>query len=226
MTEKLESGQNQGAPGQPTSGASNGEVSSPSIDVDAVLNALGSRLDEMIERRVQSMKDKRLGRMGQQLDEFESVLTRFQELINEGWSEAQAKRIMRLEASGRQEEASEPEVTQKPAEPGNSQPVAPQKKDVNPKVLGLDPKDPDVTRRIREGKTSLEDWYEYLEQRASRATSASPAAVQPTAEAPAPDDDLMAQYRKAVDEALKDPFAGRDKVIQIRAEYRRKGLKI
>lgn len=133
----------QGAGAQPNAQASG---QSSSLDVDAIVKALTPHIETIVDRKTQSVKDKRIAGMQGEIDGFKSQLTQLKALQAEGWTEAQAIRLM--ESQSRPQPATEQAAPQQ-ARNGNSTHAA----SVDTAVInafGLDANDPEVTNVLRE----------------------------------------------------------------------------
>ena len=86
-----------GTSAQPTQPASGAGGTASAIDVEALLAALEPKVTTLVERQVQSQKDKRIAGMQGELDGFKGQLARMNELIKKGFNQDQALEIMELE---------------------------------------------------------------------------------------------------------------------------------
>ena len=133
----------QGVATQPSAAASG---QSSSLDVDAIVKALTPHIETIVDRKTQSVKDKRIAGMQGEIDGFKSQLQQLKALQAEGWTEAQAIRLM--ESQSRPQPAVEQPVAQQ-AKTGNSAHAA----SVDTTVIqafGFDASDPEVTNILRQ----------------------------------------------------------------------------
>jgi hypothetical protein len=183
MTEDME---NQvvpgGEPGQATPAASPGATQAPSaIDVKALAEALNPFIEQAVERKWQSGKDKRIAGLTGKVDEFGAQLTRLSELQKAGMSQEDAIWRMRVEDALF---AQQPEAT-----PGGNPPQSvptPQAASANAtallNALGLDANSADVVAVLRETNDFATQAARFagLAQKAKQAPAPNPAAVQVT----------------------------------------------
>jgi hypothetical protein len=184
MTEDME---NQvvpgGDPGQATPAASPGTTPAASaIEVDKLVEALLPSIDQAVERKLQSSKDKRIAGLFGKMDDFEAKLARMGELQQAGLSQDDALWRMKVEEALAQ---------QTPATPGGRPPSGaptPQAASVEATAvltaMGLDPNSADVVAVLRETSdfTTQVARFAGLAQKArqQQAPPANPATVQVT----------------------------------------------
>jgi hypothetical protein len=96
--ENTESGQVPGASGQPSQEASQVSGSTPSsVDVETLKTVLRPLIAEEVARNQQSTKDKRIAKLSGEMASVKTVLNRLEELMNEGFSQKQAVRLLEME---------------------------------------------------------------------------------------------------------------------------------
>ncbi len=177
-TEQMENGQ--GAAAQPSAGVSN---QSSALDVTKLVEALGPHIEAIVERKTQSVKDKRIAGMQGEIDGFKSQLQQLKALQAEGWTEAQAIRLMETQSRptpGMPAEA-------QPKMVGNQQSAA----NIDTTVLaalGFQANDPDVTNILRESPNQIEQINKLatlaMTRKNANATQPSFAQMQPAGNAP------------------------------------------
>ncbi|MHC4619667.1 MAG: hypothetical protein ACYTEQ_18120 [Planctomycetota bacterium] len=108
MTEELESAQEQTeetqSPAVPSAVSGDKPTSAPSVNVEEIVDALMPKLEEQIERRVQSTKDRRFATMGDDIERLKSYIKgaggdvdravremKLDDLIEQGGSPAQVQ---------------------------------------------------------------------------------------------------------------------------------------
>lgn len=203
------------------------QAASPSIDYRALAEALTPTIEEIVQRKTKSAKDKRIGRLE---GTVRDVLAEMKRLRDKGFTEAQAEEILNrtsLRPVIDEDEDDQPSAT--PAAGVSTPPPPPAaapKKEADPSVFGLNPNDPEVAELVRQGKNTPDDFYEYISKKKAAAPPASPAAVQPQPGGGAPKEDLQAEYKSKIEEVRKNPLGSKDQILAIRAEYRKKGLQI
>ena len=144
----MESGQQVGgARGTPGSDASQAAGTQPSaIDVKALAEALRPIVAEEVERRGQSVKDKRIAKIQATQDE---LLARYDNLLKEGLSPARARRELLIDHVLEQQLGREDEPVS-PAKAGTHQQVASPDTTAWLKSVGLTDTDPDVVAAYRD----------------------------------------------------------------------------
>jgi hypothetical protein len=211
--------QSGGTGGTPTQ--SNSPAGTPtSFDVDALVGAFkanpafASLVKDLALPVAQSTKDRRIAKQEQRLDDFEQQLARFNELKAEGWNDAQAQRLMKLEASEPQPEG------QNQAAPASSPGSGQQAPGVNTdllSVLGLQINDPDVVETIRQGKLSDSDFISLAIGRKSRQVQPNPALVVPTGTGlQASGQDELETITAQLAEAMRNPTANFARIQELR----------
>ena len=133
-------------------------------------------IKEEISKGTQSTKDKRIQKLTNQIDGFESQLAEFNDLIKGGLSEADAIWRMKVEAQLKMNEAPAEETI------GNqSTPTASVETQAILQQLGLDENNPEVTKVLRESKDLAAQLASFIDLSTSqKQTEPNPAAVQPT----------------------------------------------
>jgi len=173
---ETESGQDSGANDLPGQNASQTADKQPSpVDVETIVKDLKTYIDERFERGNQSIKDRRIQQISNQLDDFESQLAEFKKLTKEkGLSEDDALWRMRVEQRlGKQSEEPKP----------GKQEVSPASVETQAllKQLGLDANSPEVANVLRESEDPASQIIAFANLATSKkATPApKPASVQP-----------------------------------------------
>ena len=173
-----ESGQEGGAEEQPSPQPSPNadSQSTSSVDVKAFAEALMPFIKEEISKGTQSTKDKRIQKLTNQMDGFESQLAEFNDLVGKGLSETDALWRMKVESQLKMN-AAPPEETI-----GNqSTPTASVETQAILKQLGLDENNPEVTKVLRESKDLAAQLASFINLSTSqKQTEPNPAAVQPS----------------------------------------------
>ena len=164
-----------GADGQPTQSGSEPKAS-PSFDVEAWAVGLDAKLDELVEKKVQSFKDKRFDRLTGKVDDFSSQLAEFKKLTESGLSEDDA--LWRMKVEQKLNEAPQEGTQGKAGSSGASvdtQAIL--------KEMGLDENTPEVANILREKKDIASQLVAFAQLSAthqSRSSTPNPAAVQPS----------------------------------------------
>ena len=122
------------------------------IDAAKVVEALKPLIADEVAKATQSTKDKRFAKLEGAVTEFQNQLAKLKELQAEGWSEAQAMRLMQLEASKQTEVEASPQQltgTQKPETAIDEQILESMGLSANdPEILSVFASNSDVATRI------------------------------------------------------------------------------
>lgn len=86
-----------GAKEEPTSKASDTRAEPSAVDGESLKDILGPMVQAEVERRTQSIKDKRIARQESRISELEDTLARIKELKDEGMSEKQAIQYIKFQ---------------------------------------------------------------------------------------------------------------------------------
>ena len=146
------------------------------VDAKALVEALLPLIKEEVSKGTQSVKDKRIQKLTNQMGDFESLLAEFQEMTKSGLSEEDALWRMKIESQLKMNEAP-------PEEKAGSQStsVASVETQAILKQLGLDENNPEVTKVLREEKDTASQLASFINLSATqKVTEPNPAAVQPT----------------------------------------------
>ena len=146
------------------------------VDVKAFAEALMPFIKDEISKGTQSTKDKRIQKLTNQMDGFESQLAEFNDLVGKGLSETDALWRMKVESQLKMNEAPPEETI------GNqSTPTASVETQAILKQLGLDENNPEVTKVLRESKDLAAQLASFINLSTSqKQTEPNPAAVQPS----------------------------------------------
>lgn len=139
----------QGTTPQP-SGAASG--ASSALDVEAIVKALTPHIETIVSKQTQSVKDKRFAGLQGEIDGFKSQLAQLKSLQAEGWTEAQALRLMESQSHP---QAAPDQAAPQQAKVGNQSQTASVPTTVI-QALGFDTNDPDVTNILRETPDAFE----------------------------------------------------------------------
>ena len=205
-----------GAIGQPPSPTSPTGATTSAVDVKALADALKPYIDEAVERKAQSGKDKRIAKLQGTVDGFAEQLTEFQQwkALNKSDDEALLLMQMRRSLQGQEPVEVQGGAAPQPAQPGV---------DTRTILLAtqLDENDPQVGQLVRRG-AGVGDYIALAAQRRSQ-PAPSPAAVMPVSSGQTvPQDDLKALYDKEVGV----PGLTVNERLAIRLDFRRRGLAI
>ena len=155
MTQNTENVPVVGAPGANQDTSAGQVAPTSSLDVEALKQALGPYIEDVVKRSAQSTKDRRINQLETQQKDFKSQLARLEELQKtEGLSRSQAIQYMEmqefLDKSGTA--AVEPGVHQPDAGQAAQQSAGAGAKIVEGvlSALGLDPKSPDGIAVLRD----------------------------------------------------------------------------
>jgi len=211
---ETESGQEDGAPEKPNQDASPNADSKPSpVDVEALAKALMPTIEEMVDKKTQSVKDKRLQSLDNRVEGFESQLAEFKDLTEKGLSEDEALWRMKIESQLKMNAAP-------PVEKVGSQstPTASVETQAILKALGLDENNPVMTKILREND-------EVAAQLASIVTLAkaqTPAVSNPAAVQPVAGGETVSQSADAIadqlNELYKFPIKNKKQIRALTAE--------
>ena len=169
--ESSHSGGEQGLPNPDTSQEK--DVQQSSFDAKTILTVLegAPEFDDLLNRKVQGVKDRRFNKIEGQLDDFENQLGTLRELRKEGWTEAQALRLMKIE---------------NPVPEPQPQPGTPPVVQTSPELdkffqeFGVDPSGTEATQLIRDGKTDPVSLARFAMEREKRQSAPpNPAQVMP-----------------------------------------------
>jgi hypothetical protein len=155
------------------------EKDSPSAENLVEALKANPEFKSLVESYFQPWKDRRLDKHEKRLDGFESQLAEFEALKKEGWTDAQAKRLMKLGQNAIEEEPSEP--AQSPDSPGTTEVVASEfDADSFYREQGLDPNLPEIVEMIRKGATPNEHFSYAWKVKSRPEQPPNPAQVMPT----------------------------------------------
>jgi len=179
----------------PTKGAQH------SLDAENLVEALKTNPEfkGLVESYFQPWKDKRLDKHEKRLDNFESQLAEFEALKKEGWTEAQAKRLMKLG----QQALDEPEPVSPQPSPGKTNVVTSGfDADSFLRGQGIDPNSTEAVELIRKN-SKPEDYFNFViaQKTGTAQRTPTPAASMPDgvgASAPARDMNVVAAELNAV----------------------------
>lgn len=177
---------------QPSTQPSTGSGSLLSGDVETLAKALRPIIAQEVERTVQSTKDKRIGKLEGQVGDFAEQLARMKAIQAEGFSEAQALRLMRLEATTEPNTPAEPPKVQ-----GSTQATPSVDAHAVFAAMGYDPSGPEVTAALRSSSDFVVQ-VATLAALKTKAAPANPATMQPAGGGTAPvvsASALEAEYR-------------------------------
>jgi len=225
MTDEiLESGQPEGSEGTTNSNASQavGDQQSSQFNAEELLK----QLEPLIDKKVQSVKDRRFAEQEQFRSEFQPVLERVKTLMKDGKSFDEAQREiewdeMRKAVFGKQAQTSAEQST------GNTPPPA-----VNAAKafveMGLDTNDPIVAVELQKSYANDNDaiaaaWKLSKKLAGSPApTQAQSAALQGGTPSEADVSTLTTEYQQKMTQAQGNPSLARS----IKAEYAKKGVPV
>lgn len=176
-----ESGQNVGDEGQPNPETSTDGDEQTSFDVEAIADALDPLIDQKVQKQWQSGKDRRIAKLEGKVDDFESKLVDYQEMVDRGVSKEDALWRMKVDAQlASQDEPEGDNSTPTEGEPGSSK----QKASVDTvnllDKLGLDENMPEVANILRDEKDSIKQVAAFADlavKNKSSATQENPATI-------------------------------------------------
>jgi len=170
-----------GAGIEPGSDASQPEPS-PSIDVDALASALLPSIQGLVQKEVQSFKDKRFSKLDEQVGGFAEQLARLDQKVANGLTRDQALNEIQLEDRLAALEQGLAVQSQGTGNPTNNVAGAEAAQAVL-KALGIKENTPEVTKIFSEHKDVEAQIAEILKLSATRGTgqeAPNPASVQPS----------------------------------------------
>lgn len=210
--------------GQPVASSGGPGVQQPSLDTDSVVNALlnNPALQEALERKVQSVKDRRFAEQEREISGFRQQLAQLERLQGAGMSRDLALTFMENDARLKDLEQRVTPSTQGVSGVPTPQPGGAKSVDADTflKAVGVDPSDPEVTELYRAGNVTPETLLQFVVKKKASPT-ASPAQVMPTGAGSSVKEDLMARYKQEV--MALPPGQLR---IDLRNRYRQQGLDI
>lgn len=225
MAENLESGNGQGATGQPTPAASGaGSVSGTSNGNDAVLTeiqAIKKRMEDF-ERRAQGDKDRAVQGVRREFETWKPVLEKVAAQFNLTPEQvATVQRDMEFDELKRRvfEQPSQP-----PAQAAPVQDAGEQMFQKALKRYGLDATDPDVVGLMRETSDPEDRLFRLAELGAVRKTAPTPtpgSTPAPSGGTP-PKPDLKAEYDREIAANRGNVMA----IAEIKKKYRKQGLDV
>lgn len=150
------------------------------FDVEALTATLKTYIDESVKVSTQSVKDKRIQRLTNQVGDFESQLTRYEELQSEGLSKSDAKFRMNVEDFISKQQAEVP-----PEETAGTLSTPEVSVDTQAILegLGLEANTPEVATILRDVEDPAERIVEFANlatKAKTQQTAPNPAAVQPS----------------------------------------------
>lgn len=204
------------------------QQNSPSVDdlVAKLSEKLTPQIESIIERKVQSTKDRRINALEKQysgLSDIQQVLAEAKELRSKGLSDDQVEDKMLLRRLV--ESLTQPPVTAQA--PGQAQPVV---EDHARKILseaGINEGDPEVVELARKQYASEAERvaaYASFVIRRSNKPQPNPAQATQTVPANIPNVDLAVAYQKELENIKGDDRA--NQVIELRKKYRQRGLQV
>ena len=208
-----ESEQEGGVDTQSTDQTSPTADSQPSpVDVEALAKALMPKVEELVDRKTQSTKDKRIQTLENQVGSFESKLAEFKDLTNKGLSDDEALWRMSIEEQLKMNTA--PPVQQ----PDPQEPVARVETQAILKALGLAENNPEVTKILRETKDIAAQLVAFVNlSKTQTPAEPNPGAVQPSGGGGSVNQSAEAIAVQLI-EAQKDPIGNRAQIKALTAE--------
>jgi hypothetical protein len=210
-----------GTPGSSNQVGSAGSGQPDSYDVEALVSKLleHPEFKKAIDRSTQSVKDRRFSQLESEHGSFKEQLARLKEIQSEGFSEAQALRLMDVE---------KPPLNREPATPERKVDTRPQAANAEAMalILGtleLDPNDPKVIDTMRVSGDELTRMQALLtiaaDKKARKNQPANPAAVQTTTGGNVPvssKTELTARLQKL----LNNPLADNKEIADVKAKLK------
>jgi len=190
MTENdMESNSGDGVNATPNAGASSQDGSQTStVDVEALVAALKPSIEEIVDRKTQSVKDVRFSKLTSKVDEFQSQLSEFKKLTERGLSEEDALWRMSIDSKLN----SEPVASGNPVGNQGNQSASVDTKAIL-LALGLDANSPEVTNVLQKTNVPSEQIVAFANLATGKKQAApNPASVQPTGGGQAPYGDANA----------------------------------
>jgi hypothetical protein len=208
-----ESGQESGAGTPPVDQTSPNAGSQPStVDVEALAKALMPKVEELVERKTQSVKDKRFQTLENQVDSFESKLADFNEWKKAGLTDDDALWRMKVESQLKMNEAPPDK------QPGKQEPVASVETQAILKALGLAENNPEVTKILRETNDVAAQLLSFVNlSKSQMPIEPNPAAVQPSGSGGSINQSAEAIATQLI-EAQKDPLRNHAQIKALTAE--------
>lgn len=174
-----ESARQPGASDQPSQDVSgSGDQPTSSISAEALARAFEDPnvqevLDGLVERRVQSQKDRRFNKIERKQDDLESIVAEFKTWKDKNLSDEDALFRMKVDRfMSQQNEAPQSQT------PGKPTPAASAEATSIAQALGLDENAPEVVKAIRENPEPLGQVLAMANLARSRQAQPNPAAVQ------------------------------------------------
>ena len=134
-----------GTAAQPTPSASG---TSSAMDVTKLVEALTPHIESLIDRKTQSVKDKRIAGLQGEIDGFRNQLAQLKQLQSEGWTEAQALRLMENQPKTVLQAEPQQTPTGKPAQAASLEATVFE-------VFGFSPNDPEIAKILRDAPDPL-----------------------------------------------------------------------
>jgi len=229
MADQQESGSDDGGvvdPRQEQQASAQSNDERPSVDVNGIAAKLldNPEFVKLLDKRVQSTKDRRFSEQEKQIGEFQTQLERLDNLMkDQGLSRSQAINQMELE---------DRLVTLERKLGSDRSDQSPSPNGADPKVdvdavfsaVGIDPNSPQVTEFYKSGEVTPKNILEFVvKAKGHEQQPPSPAQAMPTPTGQSPaQKDLIAQYT----EEISNERLTRSQRLEIRQKYRKKGLAI
>jgi len=212
MTETIIKEPVEGEPGAvepPTQPPSEPQAAPSAVDEASLKAILEPLVQAEVEKRTQSVKDKRIAKQESRISSIEDTLAQFKELQDDGMSEKQA--ILHMEM--KEFLASQGQEVPTEAPPGEGPAVQPKVADeayLSPflESLGLEDRDPDVIdilRKNRDPASRIIAMGELSKSRKQAQTPPNPAAVQPTGAGGAVQPETLESVTAQLNEELAKP---------------------
>ena len=194
------------------------EKDSPSAENLVEALKADPKFKSLVESYFQPWKDKRLDKHEKRLDSFESQLAEFEELKKEGWTDAQAKRLMKLGQTALEEE---PKQAPPPDSSGTTEVVTSGfDADSFYREQGIDPNSPEIVEMTRKGATPNEHFTYALKVKTKPEQPPNPAQVMPTGSGQS-SDRTMEVVSEELNAVIRNPKGiDLDKVAKLEAELK------
>ena len=186
-------------------------------------SALRSAFDEAVARRLQSEKDRRINQVERRQDEFDERLAAYEKYRAEGMSPEKAKQAIEMDDAleyYRQQRKSQ--AVPQPEQAGNQEVVASGEAMEFLKQAGISEDDPEVMQVLRNTPAAkVTGEIAKLVVRRVTNTPKPGQVIQPSGGS-VPAADMMSEYQAKASKLQP----GSQAMLQLRAEYRKKGLAI
>jgi len=163
-----------GAAGVPTPTPSGTVGQTSAVDVETLKKALEPFITDLVERKTQSTKDKRIAGLQGQVSDFEAKLARLEELRESGMSQKNAMEFMKLEDAVLAHAPANSQAAPQGEAAGTRETAAGVDTKSILQAMGLDANDPAVGEVLRSKSDPLEQTVEFAKLAAARRSQPKP----------------------------------------------------